>query len=408
MNLLVLTPLVPYPPHDGDKLRFYHFLRHLKARGHVIDLVCLTRVKADFQYEIDLRQLCRHLYLEHLTDGELALNLLGGALMGQSLNVSSHFSPRLRDTLGDYWRSPLGRSVDVVLAHRLRTAPAAFEGNPGKPVVLELTDCLTAYAEQLKKHSVARFSRRLAAWWDYWFLKREEEEWGERAFKTCVVSEVDARALRELGLPAGKIAVIPNGVEAARKGPSQRPQAYPPGAATVCFVGNMGYAANEDGALWFLDKVWPRVRARVPGAVFAAVGGRPRKVLQKRHNGRDVRVTGWVPEVEPYFTHSTVSVAPLRVAAGMQNKVALALGLGVPVVATPQAVSWMPPEGRDGVIVAGEKGAFADGVVGALLNPRAARAFAARGRKFILRNYQWGESGRKLEEILEAARKASP
>ena len=93
LNILVLTPLVPYPPHDGDKLRLYHFLKYLKHRGHQIDLFCVSRVKADFQYASHLMEICRNVHVEHLTNSELFFNLIGGVLMGQSLNVSSYFSP---------------------------------------------------------------------------------------------------------------------------------------------------------------------------------------------------------------------------------------------------------------------------------------------------------------------------
>jgi glycosyltransferase involved in cell wall biosynthesis len=118
-----------------------------------------------------------------------------------------------------------------------------------------------------------------------------------------------------------------------------------------------------------------------------------------------VLVTGWVPEIEPYLVQSDVSIAPLRVATGMQNKVALALALGVPVVATPQAVSWMPLKGRDGVIVTGDEEAFARETAEVLLRPKAGKGWAKKGQRFILRNYRWKESGKKLEKVLKEAAK---
>jgi glycosyltransferase involved in cell wall biosynthesis len=147
------------------------------------------------------------------------------------------------------------------------------------------------------------------------------------------------------------------------------------------------------------------VKQRVPQAVFAAVGGQPRQALRKFHNGEDVLVTGWVPEIEPYLVQANLSVAPLRVAAGMQNKVAQALSLGVPVVARPEAVAWMPMKGREGVIVAEGEELFAQAVVKALQKPQAARTAAKKGRRFILKNYKWNESGKKLEQILKRASK---
>ena len=326
-------------------------------------------------------------------------------LMGMSLNVSSYFSPTLRDYLKGYWQTEEGISIDVVLAHRLRMAPAAFEGNPGKPVVLELTDCLTAYTELLKDQKGVRFSRRIAAWWDYWFLRREEVEWTEKASGSVIISDSDAQVLRELGAPGDKVTVISNGVEVAPGGNLKKPGVYREKRPVVCFIGNMGYVPNEEGALWFLKEVWPLVKRAVPSAVFAAVGGQPRKALKDFHNGEDVLVTGWVPEIEPYVKHATVSVAPLRVAAGMQNKVALSLALGVPVVATSSALSWMPPKGREYVNMAESEEGFAGAVSEILLRPKKARFWALRGKRFVLSNYKWNESGKKLEQVLKQATK---
>jgi glycosyltransferase involved in cell wall biosynthesis len=407
LNILILTPLIPYPPHDGDKLRLYHFLQDLKKAGHQMDLFCLTRVKSDFQFAASLRPLCRNLYLEHLTDGDLFFNLLGGPIVGHSFNVSSYFSPKLRESLKAYWKTKEGQGIQVVLAHRLRMAPAAFEGNPGKPVVLDMTDCMTSYMRQIKEQPHSRFSRKLLALWDYWFLRREEAEWSEGAFQTTVISETDAQALRDLGAPADKITVIPNGVEAARGRRFPRPGIYPKEAPVVCFVGNMGYAANEDGALWFLKRVWPQVKQKVPAALFAAVGGAPRKKLLRYHNQRDVFITGWVPDVEPYLTHASLSIAPLRVAAGMQNKVALSLALGVAVVASPQAVAWLPLEGRPGVKVAENEEIFSRAVGESLLNPRILKAGIKKSQSYILKYYRWKETGRKLERVLKTAARAS-
>lgn len=403
MNILVLTPLVPYPPHDGDKLRLYHFLKHLKARGHRVDLFCLTRVASDLGKLAELRPLCRSIQGHYLSDTDLFFNLLGGFLIGQSFNVASYFSPDLREALKAYWKTPEGRSVDVVLAHRLRMAPAAFEGNPGKPVVLELTDSLTAYTQQLRQKPVARLSRRLAAAWDHWFLKREEVEWSRRAAATTLISEVDTQALREQGAKPNKLTVIPNGVDLKRVGRSKSDEVYPKGRPVVCFFGNMGYAPNEDGALWFLKKVWPLVQKEVPDALFAAVGGTPRKNLLQHHNGRDVLVTGWVPFVEPYVARAGLTIAPLRVASGMQNKVALSLALGVPVVATSQAVGWLPAKNRDGVIVGGTEMELAAQVAQVLKAPQKYRAGAKRGQGYILKNYQWKASGALLEKVLKGA-----
>jgi glycosyltransferase involved in cell wall biosynthesis len=394
---------VPYPPHDGDKLRLYNFLKYLKSRGHKIDLFCLTRVKDDLANLKPLRSLCRSLTIEHITNWDLFFNLIGGVLVGSSLNVASHFSPQQRDELKSYWGSDAGESIDVVLAHRLRMAPAAFLNNQGKPVVLDLTDSLISYTRQMKKQSGAPLLRRVAAWWDYWFLRKEEVAWSQRASRAVTIAQPDADILIGYGLDADQITVIPNGVDLSAKVKKGKPAGYPARGKVVCFVGNMGYAPNEEGALWFIQSVWPRVKAAVPDAVLMAVGGTPRKILKRYHNGTDLLVTGWVPEVEPYLTGASVSIAPLRFAGGMQNKVALSMGLGVPVVATRAATGWLPDAGKRLVRVADDAETFTDRVIEILKKPQKARTQAAKGKKFVAKNYQWKTAGQKLEKVLKQA-----
>jgi glycosyltransferase involved in cell wall biosynthesis len=410
VKLLVLTPIVPYPPHDGDKLRLYHFLSHLKRAGHHIDLFCLSRVKDDFKYFQEMGCICDRLYLEHLSSKDLFFNLIASPLLFQSFNVTGYFSPQLRDTLRAYWKTPEGQAVDVILAHRLRMAPAAYESNPGKPVVLDLTDCLTDYTRQLKGCKGAPPLIRFAAWWDHWFLKSEEAEWSRKADFATVISEAEEQKLCNLGVPREKVRVVPNGVPATDGKKWVRPEAYPTHAKVVCFSGNMGYAANEDAAIWFLDEVWPRVRREVPDAVFACVGGHPKRKLIQRHNGQDVLVTGWVPQIEPYAAHPDVAVAPLRVASGMQNKVVMSMALGVPLVATAQAVKWLSEDGRKKIHSVVEEvpdiaADFAGRVIEILRNPRKAKAKAHGGKNYIRRNYSWDKSGQTLEKILKEAKK---
>ncbi len=431
MNLLVLTPLVPYPPHDGDKLRLYHLLVELKRRGHKIDLFCLTRVAEDISKASELLGLCRCVHVERLTDFDLFFNGLGALLTGRSFNVFSYFSPRFRDALRAYRESEEGKRVDVVLAHRLRMAPYAFEEGPKKPVVLELTDSMTLMTESLRSAPGIRLSRKLAAVWDRGVIADEETNWVNLSARAVLVSPMDSYFLQNqlkgtkgfvrTGRPFGpsplgsvfykrpegnesKLAVIPNGVTSI-KGNMPRPAIYPARVPIVAFVGNMGYPPNEEGAIWFLKKVWPLVKASVPNAVFAAAGGHPRDVLKRMENGRDVLVTGYLPTIEPYVKYATVSVAPLNVSTGMQNKVALSLSLGVPVVATPGAVNWLPEKAKHFVAQASTPQEFAHAVIARLRKPRKSRAQAGKARSFIRRNYRWDRAGRQMEGILKSARR---
>jgi hypothetical protein len=246
----------------------------------------------------------------------------------------------------------------------------------------------------------------MLALWDHRLLKHEELEWSDRAAATVVISSRDAAALVSLGIPPGKIKIIPNGLSLAPVSKkTKRPDRYPLDRPVVCFAGNMGYFPNEDGLVWFHKEVWPRVKQAIPNALLAAVGGQPRNRLKKLETPEEFIVTGWVPEIEPYVAHAQLTIAPLRVAAGMQNKVVLSLGLGVPVVATSAAAGWMDPKGRAFLSVADDPETLAETVIRILQNPVAARAKTQRAKAYVLKNYPWAKSGRRLEEVLKTAAK---
>jgi glycosyltransferase involved in cell wall biosynthesis len=77
--------------------------------------------------------------------------------------------------------------------------------------------------------------------------------------------------------------------------------------------------------------------------------------------------------------------------------------LGVPVVATPQAIGWLPVKHRDGVIVGETEEALAAQVVKVLKSPKKYQVQAKKGRRSILKNYQWKASGALLEKVLKEA-----
>lgn len=414
MRILVLSALAPYPPHDGDKLRLFHHLESLRRRGHTLDLFCLTRSRDDLRTVRALKPWLHRLETFHLPDRELVLNVAGSVFHERSWNVAAYFSPRFRAALDAYAATDEGFTVQAVLAYRLRMAPyadgfvktrAALRPDlPRVPWALDLVDCLAGYMKQAAERRDFPWTRRLAAGWDEGFLSLEEPSWASRADAAMVVSEVERQHLARLGASVDRLWTVPNGIDPPSRGKTARPSDLPPGRPVVSFVGNLGYAPNEEAAQWFLDHVWPRVRGRCPEAFFCAVGGNPSRELLKRQDGRNVLIRGYVPEIEPYVTHAALTVAPLQVASGFQNKVALSLAHGVPVVATSKAIQWMPEDIRKSLRAYDGPEAFAEGVLRALAQAAPQRALARRVGKALLRRFSWESSGREAENCLRRLR----
>lgn len=165
------------------------------------------------------------------------------------------------------------------------------------------------------------------------------------------------------------------------------PPAVPSGRPTLLFVGAMDRAHNLAGVTWFLDHVWPRIRAAQPDARFYIVGGRPPAELQTRADGESCFVTGFVDDLAPWYRAATIFVSPMLVAGGLLQKVVDAMAFGVPVVATPVCNHGLGATPGEHLLTADTAEAFAAAVLALLRDPEARARLGSAGQRFIQTHY---------------------
>jgi sugar transferase (PEP-CTERM/EpsH1 system associated) len=211
-----------------------------------------------------------------------------------------------------------------------------------------------------------------------------------------LVTEAERSALPP-GVPVAKVIALPNGVDMEYFTPGQVPAE---GAENVVFTGVMDYWPNVEGVRWFVHEVWPAVRKRHPQARFDIVGSRPDARVRELASGEGIRVTGFVPDVRDYVAASSLCVAPLRIARGVQNKVLEAMAMGRPVVCTSNALEGIPAlPGRD-VLVADDATAFAAAVCRVLESPDDAARMGIAARACVERHHRWEATLAPLDALL--------
>jgi glycosyltransferase involved in cell wall biosynthesis len=163
----------------------------------------------------------------------------------------------------------------------------------------------------------------------------------------------------------------------------------------------MDYFPNVDAVQYFCREIFPLVRQSVSGVRFYIVGRNPIRQVRALEKYPNVIVTGTVPDIRPYLARATVSVAPLRIARGVQNKVLEALAVGLPVVGTTESFKGITPMESDGVKIADQPGLFAQHLVAFLKSDARFRwQIARQNRRYIERHHQWEHQGVQLERLL--------
>jgi glycosyltransferase involved in cell wall biosynthesis len=402
MRLLVLSPVFPDAPSDGDRLRLFHWLEHL-GRHHHITLACL----ADPSRPADWRagQLGPALdTVERVAWPRWRKALAAGlGLFGPlPINVSSASSTRfaaLVDSLiaeGAARRKPF----DAVFAYRLKMAPHAlrFKG----PRFLDYTDSLTRYTERRATQAALEgrgLARRLLRWQSQKLAAYEV--WVAGQFDGLFVNAAtDALALQAMAPRfAGRIHVAANGVDEHLK---LKVSAHKPekASAKLVFVGHLAYPPNVEAVRWFVKEVLPRILTQRPDATFEVIGGDAPDGILGLSAEAGVRLHGYQADTLPFLAAAAVSVCPVRTGAGRQNKLMEAFACGLPAVATRLAA--LGAEAQDGkhLLAADTPQEFADAVLALLQKPALGKRLAKEAAALVKSKYDWARNARDLESVL--------
>jgi glycosyltransferase involved in cell wall biosynthesis len=383
VRVLFLTPQLPFPNDKGTRIRNLGLIKEL-ARRH--DVAVLTLGDPTDRLAIEaLAQICRVVAVLPIPERRAWRRALSAPTdpcpdLARRLE-SKAYRAALSDVLNEDW--------DIVQVEALEMAPhwrTAARARSLPPVVLDAHNC-----EWILQQRMSRTDLQNRRWIGGTYsalqaakLRRYEGAAVASADAVVAVSEPDALALRRAGTPR-RLIVVPNGVDTAalplRDGDGD--------GATVLFTGTMDYRPNVDAVVWFVEVVWPLLRARVPAARFEIVGRAPTAAVRALGAVAGVDVVGAVPAVEPHFRQAGAYVAPLRIGGGSRLKLLEAFAYGAPVVTTSlgaEGIDLVP--GRDAIVADTPEG-FA-GAVGVLLRDATRRReLALSARRLVEGRYDW-------------------
>jgi GT2 family glycosyltransferase len=111
----------------------------------------------------------------------------------------------------------------------------------------------------------------------------------------------------------------------------------------IIFVAGFGHPPNEDAACWFVDEIFPLIRAQCPDAHLSIIGAAPTERVRALA-GDGIAVLADVPDLDlaAAYRRARVAVVPLRYGAGVKLKVVEALREGLPLVTTPVGAQGLP------------------------------------------------------------------
>jgi glycosyltransferase involved in cell wall biosynthesis len=221
------------------------------------------------------------------------------------------------------------------------------------------------------------------------------ERWVANTFEeTWLISEADRRALAT-ACPSANIHVVTNGVDTSRIHPTgQRPEPN-----SLVFVGHLRVFHNVDAVMHLVRDVLPLVRQQIPDCTLRIVGADPCASVRRLGNHQAVSVSGFEPDLNDVLNRAAVFVAPLRFAAGVQNKVLEAMASARPVVTSGPVNAGLGARPDRQLLVADGAEATAGKIVKLLRDERLRTKIGEEARRFVESAFSWDHVARRAGEI---------
>lgn len=382
MNVLFLSQRVPFPPDRGDKITTWRLVERLQ-RAHRVRIVAFAHDEADRAAAEELRRKGFEVATFAPTPRWKALPKLLGA------------TPL---TLAVYGSRALQAEVDravrgVDLAYAYSSSMGAFFLRHALPRVMHFaeldSDKWRQYAERMLPPASWVYRREART------LLAFESELARAVDENVFCTPLEERIFRER-IPGASSIVVRNGVDLVHHTPSSEP----PEPGRLVFVGVMNYHPNVEGILWFCERILPEVQRRVPETKLSIVGSHPLPAVLRLASRPGIEVTGRVDDPRRWLRRAAVSVAPLRIARGIQNKVLEAMAMGLPVVGTRAATQGVDGQAGRDYLVAETEEEQVEAVVELLREPARARELGRAARAFVEANYDWETCLRPLDALL--------
>ncbi len=403
MRILFLSLRSPYPPQRGDRIRSYNFIKQLSKR-HDVTLVFFAESDVDIEGVEHLSAFCERVEWVRFRRSFATINTAMHCLSRLPLQVHYWYSPQMQRKINQLLAE---ENFELIHAQLFRMGQYVTHAK-GAAKVLDLCDSLAlnlsrrAELDYIPKRFLVKLEEKRVRRYEVQIMK---------AFDCgTVVANFDRDYLLNQD-DTLNLSVVPMGVDlkyfyrhqANGNGDNETDRLIPnvpeDRAKNLLFTGTMNYFPNSDAVIYFCNSIFPLIQKRHPDATFFIVGNHPTEQVRKLAAQKGVVVTGYVPDIRPYFEKASVFVAPLRAGSGIQTKNLEAMAMGTPIVTTSIGAMGMEVEVDKELLIADKPEIFAERVIHLIDNPETRQNLADAGRRRVEASYDWSVLVERLEQV---------
>ncbi len=390
MKLLIVMTSYPFPPLVGSAIVAYNNIKEI-SKNHLIYFICLDvpKERGDFAEFVEQIEFVRPKKVPRLI--QLFRNVFY-MLFRIPAFITASKSHEMQTRVKELIERD---KFDAILLYEI-TAIQYCPPSSYNKVIVNVEDPQSIKLNRMNRLPIWSLWQKVRLFVYARLTERFENRYFPKMAKVLLLSEADMRDMRERG-GYDNIGYVSYGFNkrsieeiVGYKGRCE---------GMIIFSGSMFHPPNVDGALFFLQHIFPLVLQEYSTAILWIVGAEPDMRIRDAAScfGKYVVITGRVNDMSDYLQRAKVSICPVRLKIGVQTKILEALSWGTPVVTTSAGNNGIGGCSGSELWVEDEPNIFASRVI-SLLRGEDWQRFSEEGRKFVEERFSWERSAMELEQ----------
>lgn len=391
MNILMITPYLPYPPESGGQTRSYHLLKRL-VQHHNITLFCYYRREDEKRNVTSLQKLGIKVIVVKRRSAFHPIHFILGLFTHLPfLLISTYLSLGLRSAVTNELKEG---NYDLIHCETFYVLPNV----PPTQLPLVLVEQTVEY--YVYQHFVSKlrpfFIRFFFGWELAKLLQWEKRSW-QKAARILTVSPEDKEAIEVLDpRQKGKIAVVPNGTETATFAHKGAQKKYHLNKPTFCYVGNFKWLQNKEALDYLITTMYPVLRGAFPGCRLIVAG----KHIPKEYytNDASIEFMESFVDIRTVYAKADVLLAPIFGPGGTRLKILEAMASRTLVVTTSVGAMGLDLTDKKEVLMFNDVYELTDKLKEVLSDRKRFVSIIEEAYEKVKQEFDWDSIVKKLEE----------
>lgn len=213
-------------------------------------------------------------------------------------------------------------------------------------------------------------------------LKIFEEQILKNADGITAVTELDKQQILQW-IGNKPIVVTPNGmnIKTFDVAPFEQQQVN-----TIFYLGSLDWMPNQQGVIWFLDNVWPKILQQ-NADINLIIAGKKIPDWLKNRKEQNVQYYSDVPDTRELYHQYAIMIVPLLAGSGIRVRIIEGMAYGKCIISTSIGAEGVPYTNQKNIVIADQPDDFANAIIHLIQHPEKVKEIQIEARKLAEQFY---------------------